>query len=351
MADPIVWLLLGRKMGDNTQVLALAEQLGFPYQGKKILARSWELIPHLLLGPTLLGINRAQSAPLVPPWPDLVISAGRRNEPVAHWIKRESGGRSILIHIGRPWSALHRWDLIVTTPQYFLPRRDNVVRNRLPLHQLLPEQRGERALALQQRVQELARPYIAVLVGGDSGRFVFTPTKGRQLGTAVNQLALASGGSLLLTDSPRTPRASFDALLQEITVDHYCYRWSDGGGDNPYLGYLALADQLVVTGESMSMLAEASSTGKPLHIFDMGDGDVPWWRCRHNYRYKPLSHHLAMRFGPRRMRRDVGKIQQSLVESGQAVWLGQSGAKPVDALTGNDEELESTARRVRELLV
>ena len=58
-----------------------------------------------------------------------------------------------------------------------------------------------------------------------------------------------------------------------------------------------------------------------------------------------------MRFGPRRMRRDIGKIQQSLVESRQAVWLGQSGTNPVDAVTANEEELQSTALRVRELLV
>ena len=75
------------------------------------------------------------------------------------------------------------------------------------------------------------------------------------------------------------------------------------------LGLLALASLFVVTGESMSMLAEASSTNKPLLIFDMGDGDVTWWRLRHNYRYKPLSHRLAMRFGPRRMRRRGLAIQ------------------------------------------
>ena len=41
--------------------------------------------------------------------------------------------------------------------------------------------------------------------------------------------------------------------------------------------YLSLADTLVVTGESMSMMTEASATGKPLYIFDVGDGAARWW--------------------------------------------------------------------------
>ena len=89
----------------------------------------------------------------------------------------------------------------------------------------------------------------------------------------------------------------------------------------------------MVTGESMSMLAEASATGKPLYIFDLSDCPAagggaprdcrPWWRHRHNLRYKPLSHHLAMALAPRRMRRDVSRIQERLVANGRAVWVGQ----------------------------
>jgi mitochondrial fission protein ELM1 len=350
MGDPVIWLLLGRKAGDNTQVIALAEQLGLPWQGKNIQARSWELIPHLLLGPTLAGIDRSRSSPLQAPWPDLVISSGRRNEPVAHWIRKQSGGRTKLVHIGRPWSALSRWDLVVTTPQYFLPVQDNVVHNRLPLHHVNPEKQQEQACKLESLLHHLPRPWVAVLVGGNSGRFVFTAGKGRRLGESVNRLAAELGGSLLLTDSPRTPRKSFEALLGEISLEHYCYRWGEGREDNPYFAYLALADQLVVTGESMSMLAEASATGKPLHIFDMGDATLPWWRCAHNYRYKPLSHHFAMRFGPRRMRRDIGRIQQALVGSGQAVWLGQPPGETSAGEAKQGDELAASATRVRELL-
>ncbi len=356
-----VWCLLGAKAGDNTQVLALAEELGCGYEEKHIRARPWELLVHLGVGPTLAGIDRDASSELLPPWPDLVISAGRRNEAVALWIKQQSGGRTALVHMGRPWAGLDKWDLLVTTPQYFLPRQDNILHNSLPLHRLSRAELQADGERLRPRLEGLPRPWIALLVGGDSGRFVLTPAKGERLGSLANQLAAASGGSLLVTDSARTPVAAADALQAQLTAPNFCYRWG-GGGDNPYRSLLALADAFVVTGESMSMLGEAVAMGRPLYIFDVGDGSLPWWRLAHSYRYKPLSHRLAMRLGPLRMRREIGNIQSALVDSGRASWLEQgtiataaaelgetaAGSSAVGSLAA--QELERTAAAVRRLL-
>lgn len=322
-----VWCLLGKKAGDNTQVLALSRELGWGYEEKHIVAHPWELLAHLGGGVTLAGMDRAQSSALNAPWPDLVISAGRRNEPVARWIKRQSGGRTRLVHIGRPWAPLSAWDLVITTPQYFLPYESNIVHNNLPLHRLTVEDLI-RAEQLRPQFEHLPRPWVAVLMGGDSGRFVMTPGKGQRLGKLAQALARKAGGAVLATDSPRTPRAAGDAMQAQLQQPCYCYRWGSAD-DNPYKGLLALADAFIVTGESMSMLGEAVDTGKPLYVFDVGDFDsndhaTPWWRLPHNYRYKPLSHRLAMRFGPTRMRREIGNIQDALVESGNAQWLTRS---------------------------
>lgn len=315
-----IWCLLGRKAGDNTQVRALADELGQGYQEKHIFARPWELFTHLALKITLAGIDTAQSSDLEAPWPDLVISAGRRNEPVARWIAQQSGGRTRLVHIGRPWAPFDSWDLLITTPQYFLPQLPNILHNSLPLHRVSPEhlqEAGEQVLPL---IAHLPRPRIAVLMGGDSGRFVMTEQKGKQLGAWANQLAIRAGGSLLVTDSARTPTAAGDAMQAQLQGPHMCHRWGRDEG-NPYQGMLALADAFLVTGESMSMLGEAAETGRPLYIFDMGDAGRPWCTLPHSYRYKPLSHRLAMRLAPQRMRRDIGRIQDALVNAGRAQWL------------------------------
>ena len=96
------------------------------------------------------------------------------------------------------------------------------------------------------------------------------------------------------------------------------------------------------------MLAEACSTNKPVYIFDPTDASPQWWRYAYNFRHKSLSHHLAMRFGPRRMRREVGNIQRQLVSGGRAAWLGQS--VPAVPQRPPEDELQHAAQRVRALL-
>ena len=318
-----LWTLLGRKAGDNAQVLALADAVGWPREDKHISARSWEIVPHLLFGATLRGIDRRASSRLVPPWPDLVISAGRRNEPVARWIKEQSGGRVRLVHVGRPWARPETYDLVVGTPQYFLEEAGNVMVNPLPLHGITRHAVDAAAARLAPRLAHLPRPFASVLIGGDSGPFVFTPETGRSLAAGVNRLVAQTGGAALVSGSPRTPRAAAEAFRAALDVPATCYWWHDrdGAAENPYHGFLGLADRFVVTGESMSMLAEAGSLGRPLYLFDPGDAPGPWWRHAHNFRSKPLSHALAMRLAPVRMRRDISRIQSALVAEGRARWL------------------------------
>jgi len=90
---PRVWVLTGHKAGDNTQVVALAEALGWPFELKRFAYQSWELLSNRLLGVTLAGIDRTGSSPLEPPWPDLVIGCGRNTARPALAIRRASGGR------------------------------------------------------------------------------------------------------------------------------------------------------------------------------------------------------------------------------------------------------------------
>ena len=133
---PRVWILMGHKSGDNAQVLTLAEALGWSFEIKRVVYRKTELLTNLVLGGNFFGVIKHKSSVFKPPWPDLVISAGRRNEPVCRWIQRQAEKRVRLVHIGRPWARLHRFDLIVTTPQYLLPVRPNILHNTTILHRV-----------------------------------------------------------------------------------------------------------------------------------------------------------------------------------------------------------------------
>ena len=344
---PYIWLLLGAKAGDNNQVITLAKALDWPYQIKQFSYHRYELLCNRLLRITLTGINKADRAQLQPPWPDLIITAGRRNEPVARWIVRAAGkhGKAVkLVHIGRPWAPLNVFDLIITTPQYFLPRQANILHNQLPLHNLSSERLTEAAQQWRSTFADLPKPYAAVMIGGNSGFFALDKTKAKAIGEQLNRCLQISGGSLLITDSARTPAAAFEVLLAQLSVPVFVYRWRQTRQkDNPYFAYLALADRLIVTGESMSMLTEASATGKPLYIIDLTDRQQSWWRYRYHWRWQSLSHRIAMRIAPQRMRRDISRIQSLLVDSGKAMWLHKTSPQQ---MVGNNQTKHAIERVV-----
>lgn len=266
---PSVWLIMCHREGDNAQMLALGEALNWPFQVKRVAYRWTEFVPNMLCDATLIGINKRRSSPLTAPWPDLVILAGRRNENVAKWIRRQSGGHTRLVLIGRPWSSHADFDLIVTTPQLRQPLLPNVLHNSLPLHLVTKDRLAEEANRSAARFGSLPRPYIAVLVGGSIGAYVFDHEAADRLGRAASAMATAMGGSLLVTTSPRTPRRVINTLAKAVSCPNALYRWRPDDPENPYLGYLALATALIVTGDSASMLAEACATGKPVAMFEV----------------------------------------------------------------------------------
>lgn len=330
-AAPRVWLLTGFRAGDKAQMLALAEALGWPFTVKRVAYQPYELVTNILLGPNLAGMKRHESDALTPPWPDLVISAGRRNEPIARWIKARSGGRTRLVHLGRPWAEPRHFDLVITTPQYHVQPRDNVLCIAAPLHQVTATRLGAAAERWRDLVAPLPQPRIALLVGGSSPPYVFDPEIAARLGRVASAMARQSRGSLLVSTSPRTGSAATAALRDAIDVPCQFYAWQADPETNPYLGFLALADAVIVTGDSMSMVAEACATEKPVYLFDMGKGwsrmradppavpeSVPW---AEHVRPKRVLHWLIAHCLPRRVRRDIRRILRALVANQQASWL------------------------------
>lgn len=265
---PKVWLLLGKGTGGNGQIRNLAEALGWPYETKQLVYDRASNLPNLLLGASLLGIDRRASSPLRPPWPDLLIAGSRRSSPIAQWIKKASGGTTMLVHLMHTQTPLAWFDLVVTTPQYRLPRRANVLHNTVPLNHIPEERLRAAAARWAPTFRELPRPHVALLVGGNSSSYVLDAETAARLGHEAAEEVRVEGGSILLTTSARTPPQAEKALRQEIDVPVYHYAWSPEDTENPYLGFLALADRFIVTADSASQLAEASATGKPVRLFD-----------------------------------------------------------------------------------
>ena len=346
---PLVWILKGPKAGDYAQLQLLARALGAASVTKQLVFRSWELLLHARPRPTLLALDRVASDPLAAPWPDLVLTAGRRNELVARWIRDASGGRSRLVHVGRPWSNPARFDLVVSNRQYLLGAADNVIVNDLPLTDVTAESLAADRATWSAKWADLPHPWIVALVGGDSGPLVFSVEHARELARQINARIALTRGSVLLTTSGRTPPRSADVLLNALDAPAFVNRWP-APGDNPYRGLLACADEFIVTADSMSMLAEACATGRPVYLFDYSD-EARGWRTRSAYRWKPFVHRLAMSIGPVRMRRDVRRIHSALLATGRLRRLAEDHPNAEGAAgTSGTNDLIRTVARVRALL-
>jgi hypothetical protein len=133
----------------------------------------------------------------------------------------------------------------------------------------IPEQKLQAAAnAWRAALRDLPRPRIALIVGGNSSSYQLDPDTAARLGREASEDARNTGGSLLISTTPRTPSEAAEALFAQIDVPAYRYRWQPEDPRNPYFAFLALADRFIVTVDSASIPVEACSTGKPVAVFE-----------------------------------------------------------------------------------
>lgn len=281
-----VLVLADPRAGTAAQALGIAERLGLPFE---TVALEWGPLARLPWPwPTLAGLTPAARARVEAAGrPALVISAGRRSAPVARWLARR-GTR--LVHAMRPGMGAGAFDMLV------LPRHDrqaeapNVVTVLGATHRLSPE-RLAAARAEWAELASLPAPRVVLLVGGAVKGGGLDPASVAALaGDAAAVLRLVAtahtaspdgdaermiGGSILATTSRRTGEAASAALATALArapvAAFRLFQWGDAG-PNPYLGFLAWADAVVVTGDSVSMISEATAAGVPVFIAPLGGG-------------------------------------------------------------------------------
>jgi hypothetical protein len=161
-----------------------------------------------------------------------------------------------------------------------------------------------------------------------------------------------------VTTSRRTTPAVTDALAAAIVVPAVVHRWSAGATGNPYLAFLGVADRIIVTADSASMLADAASTGKPVEIFALPGERWGLGRLRDAARglawgaagwpaggrlLAPLVERLGIR-----PPRDLARLYDLLYARGLAAPFG---ARPVSSRgAAGADELSRVAARVRALV-
>lgn len=264
---PVTWVLVDDRAGNRSQCLGVAGELGLAYEVKELEYGPLAALPNGLLGASFAGLTGESRARLTPTWPDLVIAAGRRTAPVARKIGRLGGAGCFLAQIMHPGAGAGDFGLIAQ------PRHDRGGggANVLPItgapHPLTAARLEEEAGRWRGQFNDLPKPWIALIVGGSTRRRNFSGLMARELAALASRMAETAGGSLLVTTSRRTGDAA-EALVDAVTAPSRIYRWREGGEDeNPYHGYLAVADAVIVTGDSASMCSEACAGTGPVYIY------------------------------------------------------------------------------------
>lgn len=212
--------------------------------------------------PSLASLTERSRRRLEPPWPDLLITIGRRSLPVARAIRKRSGARTKLVLIGHPRTDPSGFALIITTRQYPVPKHPNVlvVPIALSRHKPPPAPSPEEA----EWLARLPRPHLLFAIGGSTKYFELAPADMAKAARRLARRADSLGGSLIVSGSPRTHPAVLDAIGKALRDPHALVREA-----RPRFQLLmSEADEIFVTGDSLSMLSEAILTGRPVGMVE-----------------------------------------------------------------------------------
>lgn len=197
------------------------------------------------------------------PWPDVLITCGRKSALLALAVKKASGGRTTTIHIQDPKASPRYWDLLIV-PEHDRTRGPNVLVSTGSLHRVTRLKLETGAEAIRQEYAHLPHPRVAVLVGGNNRYYSLDEDWMRGFVAQLRNMCERSGCGIMATISRRSGEAEAN-ILRGGLASLPAVLW-DGKGPNPYFGFLGLADAIVVTCDSVSMISEACSTGKPVLV-------------------------------------------------------------------------------------
>jgi mitochondrial fission protein ELM1 len=273
-ADPApsltIWAVSDGRVGIRAQALGLAEAIARE-RPASLAARTigwryglgrlpWRLIPTAAL---------EADGPIAPPWPDIWVGAGRATLPLSARVRAWSGARTFVVQTQDPGTAAGALDLIIP-PLHDELSGDNVFPILGSPTRMHAAGSARDLATFGARIAALPHPRVAMVVGGRSAVHDLPTGRARAMATEVAAAIRAAGGSLMLSFTRRTPAAAQQVMSQALAgVPGWIW---DGTGPNPYFAFLAAADAILVTEDSVNLATDAATTGKPVHVLAMAGG-------------------------------------------------------------------------------
>lgn len=280
--------------GNENQALTLASLLAPAVEALRLESRApWRWSAPRRLPGAARAFGPAFAARLRAPWPELVVGCGRQAALATRLLRAASGGTCRSVQILDPRIDARHFDLVVA-PAHDGLRGENVITTRgglNPIDDAWLAQARDRFTAFAR----LPAPRLALLIGGPTRALALDEAYWGGLADAVRAQLARTGGSLLVTSSRRTPDWLRAAARRDFAGIPGRQWHGAEDGENPYAGFLAWADAILATPDSVNLLSEAAATRAPVFTF-----------------------------APRPVGGKVGRFVESLRESGRVRMLGES---------------------------
>lgn len=281
-----IWILADNRPGTVSQSIGLAEEIGFDYKIINITYNFFVKIPNCFFSDSLLRLSSSSRKKFenLDYLPSLVISSGRRSSPIALFLKKKSENKTKIIQIMNPNLDFSKFDFVI------LPKHDEADEtkhsNIITTIGALTKVRENVVISEQKKFaaefDEIKKPKIALLLGGSSNKTKFEKDSAIKLAKISSEFAKNMGTKLLILNSRRTSNELTKAVKSNLDCDFKFFDWKEVRENNPYLAILGYADFFIITGDSVSMISECCSTGKPVYIFDEKEISSPKHRRFHS---------------------------------------------------------------------
>lgn len=257
-----IWILNDGRIGNYRQLEAIGYFLNFH---AKIVEKNIEFnksakLPNIFRLGLTIGITKKCKKDLSHNFPDLVISAGRRSAPIAAWIKKKSSKKTKTIQILKPDMTAKGFDFIIT------PKHDHYLHSDYE-YSLVPNLVHNRIKNNTDNVVHFDKTgkNFAVYIGGGSKNKKISSHTYQDLICKLKEVKKYTGCKFYISTSRRTEPSLLKILKQEFK-DDFVYDFASKS-PNPHYEFLQKTDKIFVTGDSISMISEAISSGKPTIFF------------------------------------------------------------------------------------
>ena len=263
-------LLLTEGMhGMISQVEGLAKALDLDFIHEKIeLNNFWKLIPPKITPTKSFVFKNNMEHDF-----NIVISCGRKSVIPSIYLKKKFQEKIINIHIQDPKVSLTNFDFVVA-PEHDGLIGKNVISTKGAIHYLRENELDENISYLKPKIKK--EKIVTLVVGGPNKYYDYKLSLVEEIFSKIKQNFINNDYQLIFIPSMRTPKNVIDQAKNYFDNDQIIITEID---KKAYLSSLRLADHIVVTCDSTSMISEAAITGKPIYVAQMP-------HIKNNYRFK-----------------------------------------------------------------